>query len=121
MLKIYPISDPERLREVCDVCAVRCHPGMLAYEMNEDDELIGMCRFRLTDAGGEIHELTLKPGASDDEALIILNNAALSFLLSCGAVSAAYRTPPESRINALMAAHMAGVSVDIGAYLRCRG
>jgi len=122
MLKIYPIPSPERLAEVCGVCAVTPRPGTLAYEMNEGSELIGVCQFRLTDTGGEVYELTLKPGADDDEALIILGNAVLSFMLRCGAPTARFLTPDGSRIRTLMAAHLdENAHVNLAAYLRCKG
>lgn len=95
MLKVLPIQTKELQEELCLRCAIPFRPELLAYAATVDEELVGICQFKLTDKGGELHHLakvTDRPApedarardASDFEAMFVMGRGTLNFIDLCG-------------------------------------
>ena len=84
MLKVLPIQSKLRQEEICGLCHVTYNPDLLAYSAEVDGELRGICQFKLTAEGGEIHDLAPVEDTRDFEAMFVLGRGTLNFIDLCG-------------------------------------
>ena len=84
MLKVLPIQSKITQEEICLRCGVEYDPDLLAYSATVDDELAGVCQFKLTDKGGIIYDIAHANGSFDRQAIFVLGRAALNFIDLCG-------------------------------------
>ena len=90
MLKVLPIQTKEQQKEICEACSVCFNADLLAYAAYDDDALMGVCQFRLTANGGEIHDLAPANGTNSFESLFIMGRGTLNFIDLCGVHYARY-------------------------------
>ncbi len=101
MLKVLPIQSKAQQEEICKKCNVRYNPDLLAYAATVEDELVGVCQFKLTDKGGILYDLAKvcdhpEPHdrkarqASDFEAMFVMGRGTLNFIDLCGVHYATY-------------------------------
>jgi hypothetical protein len=91
MLKVLPIQSKISQEDICLRCDVKYNPDLLAYSATVDDELVGVCQFKLTDKGGIIYDLAPVKNTFDFEALFVLGRGTLNFIDLCGVHYAIYR------------------------------
>lgn len=91
MLKVLPIQSKITQEEICIRCGVSYDPDLLAYSATVDDELRGVCQFKLTDKGGVIYDLAPAKDTFDFEALFVLGRGTLNFIDLCGVHYAYFR------------------------------
>ena len=84
MLKVLPIQSKLSQEEICLRCGVKYDPDLLAYSATVNDELVGVCQFKLTDKGGMVYDLAPVQGKFDFEALFVLGRGTLNFIDLCG-------------------------------------
>ena len=84
MLKVLPIQSKLSQEEICLRCGVKYDPDLLAYSATVNDELVGVCQFKLTDKGGMLYDLAPVQGTFDFEALFVLGRGTLNFIDLCG-------------------------------------
>ncbi len=103
MLKVLPVQTKAEQELACSRCGVTYNPDLLAYAATVDDELVGVCQFRMDDGGGEIFDLAAMPGIDDFEAMFIMGRATLNFIDLCGVHYATYHGTPtdESLVRAI--------------------
>lgn len=90
MLKVLPIQSKLKQEEICVKCGVEYNPDLLAYAAYVDDELAGVCQFKLTDKGGLMYDIAPVLGSENREALFVMGRGALNFIDLCGVHSATY-------------------------------
>ena len=90
MLKVLPIQSKTTQEEICKKCNVKYDPDLMAYSATVDDELKGVCQFKLTDKGGMIYDLAPVAGTRDFEALFVMGRGTLNFIDLCGIHNAFY-------------------------------
>ena len=90
MLKVLPIQSKINQEEICLRCGVEYDPDLLAYSATVDDELAGVCQFKLTDKGGIVYDLAPAFDTFDFEALFVLGRGTLNFIDLCGVHSARF-------------------------------
>jgi len=90
MFTVKPIYDIELQKELCDFLNTPYIPESIAYfavELERDlttvKSVIGICQF-LPGETGEILSLIPAPGKEDDEAMIIMERAVMSFMHRSG-------------------------------------
>ncbi len=99
MLKVLPIQSKDRQKEICELCGISFHPDLLAYAATVDEELVGICQFKLTDKGGVLYDLAKVPNreenkaCSDFEAMFVMGRGTLNFIDLCGVHYATYEGP----------------------------
>ena len=91
MLKVLPIQSKISQEEICLRCGVKYDPDLLAYSATVDDELAGVCQFKLTDKGGMVYDLAPVKDSFDFEAMFVLGRGTLNFIDLCGVHYAIYR------------------------------
>ena len=91
MLKVLPIQSKISQEEICLRCGVKYDPDLLAYSATVDDELAGVCQFKLSDKGGLIYDLAPVKDSFDFEAMFVLGRGTLNFIDLCGVHYAIYR------------------------------
>ena len=91
MLKVLPIQSKITQEEICLRCGVKYDPDLLAYSATVDDELAGVCQFKLSDKGGLIYDLAPVMDSFDFEAMFVLGRGTLNFIDLCGVHYAIYR------------------------------
>ena len=91
MLKVLPIQSKINQEEICLRCGVEYDPDLLAYSATVDDELAGVCQFKLTDKGGMVYDLASVKDSFDFEAMFVLGRGTLNFIDLCGVHYAIYR------------------------------
>ena len=91
MLKVLPIQSKISQEEICLRCGVKYDPDLLAYSATVDDQLAGVCQFKLSDKGGLIYDLASVKGSFDFEAMFVLGRGTLNFIDLCGVHYAIYR------------------------------
>ena len=90
MLKILPIQSKDLQEEIAKKCNVTYRPELLAYAASVDEELVGICQFKLTAEGGFLYDLATVVGhkedaeCSDFEALFVMGRGTLNFIDLCG-------------------------------------
>ena len=90
MLKVLPIQSKLRQEEICLKCKIKYNPDLLAYAATVDEELVGICQFKLTDKGGVLYDLAKVPDrtenkeCSDFEAMFVMGRGTLNFIDLCG-------------------------------------
>ena len=90
MLKILPIQSKLQQEEICLRCNIKYEPDLLAYSATVNEELVGICQFKLSDKGGEIYDLAKIPDREEDkecsdfEALFVMGRGTLNFIDLCG-------------------------------------
>ena len=91
MLKVLPIQSKLTQEEICLRCNVKYDPDLLAYSATVDDELAGVCQFKLTDKGGMVYDLAPVKDGFDFEAMFVLGRGTLNFIDLCGVHYAFYK------------------------------
>ena len=91
MLKVLPIQSKISQEETCLRCGIKYDPDLLAYSATVDDELAGICQFKITDKGGMIYDLAPAKNSVDFEALFVLGRGTLNFIELGGVHNAFYR------------------------------
>ncbi len=97
MLKILPIQSKEMQEDICKKCNVIYRPELLAYAASVNEELVGICQFKLTAEGGVLYDLATVQGHTEDaecsdfEALFVMGRGTLNFIDLCGVHRAYYR------------------------------
>lgn len=84
MLKISPIQTKEQQKQICELCDVEFDADLLAYAAFDDNELEGVCQFKLTDKGGIIKSFAPTKGRNNRDALFVLGRGTLNFIDLCG-------------------------------------
>ena len=90
MFKVLPIQSKDTQKELCERCGVAFDADLLAYAVSVDDEFAGICQFKLTDKGGEIHDIAPSLEKNDPDALFVMGRGALNFIDLCGVHFARY-------------------------------
>ena len=101
MLKVLPIQSKSEQEALCVRCNIEYDPDMLAYLATVNDEVVGICQFKVTAEGGIIRHIAKvadrpepqDPAArekADLEALFVMGRGALNFIDLCGVKKAAY-------------------------------
>ena len=90
MLKVLPIQSKITQEEICIRCGVKYDADLLAYSATVDDQLRGVCQFKLTDKGGIISDLAPAKDTFDFEALFVLGRGTLNFIDLCGVHNASF-------------------------------
>ena len=93
MFKVLPIQSKDTQRELCERCGVSYNADLLAYAVSVDDKFAGICQFKLTDKGGEIHDIApslCEGDPQDPDALFVMGRGALNFIDLCGVHFARY-------------------------------
>ena len=85
MLTVLPIQTKDEQKELCNTCGVDFLLNAFAYRA-DDNGFIGICQFTFENNSGYIHNLTYAPGVEDNEAMIIMLRAAMSFMHRCGLI-----------------------------------
>ena len=114
MLKVLPVQSKAQQEELCKKCNIRYNPDLLAYAATVEDELVGICQFKLTDKGGVLYDLAKvcdRPvsadkqarQASDFEAMFVMGRGTLNFIDLCGVHTATYvgKDPDEGLLRAI--------------------
>ncbi len=91
MFAVKPLQDKNIQRELCTLLNTEYISDSLAYfaaDLNEDGTsilgIIGILQFRMSAEEAEILTLVPAPGKEDDEAMIIMERAAMSFMHRSG-------------------------------------
>jgi hypothetical protein len=109
MLKVLPIQSKEQQKEICEKCQISYQPDLLAYAASVDDELVGICQFKMTDQGGFLYDLakvidhTENKECSDFEAMFVMGRGTLNFIDLCGVHRAFFcgKNPDDSLLRAI--------------------
>lgn len=86
MLTVFPIQTKDEQKELCEICGVEFIENAFAYKA-DDNGFIGICQFTFENDCGYIKNLSYAPNAEDNEAMIIMLRAAMSFMLRCGIIN----------------------------------
>lgn len=86
MLTVFPIQSKQEQEELCALCGVEFIANAFAYRA-DDDGFIGICQFTFENDCGYIQNLSYAPGVVDNEAMIIMLRAAMSFMFRCGLIN----------------------------------
>jgi len=90
MLKVLPVQSKAEQEALCQKCNTPFRPDALAYAATVDDDLVGICQFKLTAEGGVLYDLAkvvdhVEPVAgSDFEAMFVMGRGTLNFIDLCG-------------------------------------
>lgn len=91
MFAVKPLEDKNVQRELCALLNTEYMPDSLAYfaaDLNDDGSailgIIGILQFKMSEESGEILTLIPAIGKEDDEAMIIMERAAMSFMWRSG-------------------------------------
>ena len=109
MLKVLPVQSKLRQEEICLKCKIQYKPDLLAYAATVDEELVGICQFKLTDKGGVLYDLAKisdrkeNKECSDFEAMFVMGRGTLNFIDLCGVHYATYEgdNPDDSLLRAI--------------------
>lgn len=103
MLKVLPIQSKAEQEAICLRCGVTYNPDLLAYSAAVDGELRGVCQFKLTAEGGELHDLAPVIGVEDFESMFVLGRGTLNFIDLCGVHYARFlgKTDNETLLKAV--------------------
>lgn len=85
MLTVLPIQSKDEQRELCALCNVNFIENAFAYRA-DDGDFIGICQFTFENNCGYIKNLAYAPGVEDNEAMIIMLRATMSFMHRCGLI-----------------------------------
>ena len=85
MLTVLPIQSKKEQEELCIICGVDFLENAFAYRA-DDGDFIGICQFVFENNDGHIKNLTYAPGVEDNEAMIIMLRATMSFMHRCGII-----------------------------------
>ena len=85
MLTVLPIQTKDEQKELCALCGVEFLDNAFAYRA-DDNGFIGICQFTFENNKGYIKNLSYAPNIVDNEAMIIMLRAAMSFMFRCGLV-----------------------------------
>ena len=86
MLTVFPIQSKQEQAELCALCGVNFIENAFAYRA-DDGDFIGICQFTFENNCGYIKNLSYAPSALDNEAMIIMLRATMSFMYRCGLVN----------------------------------
>ncbi len=91
MFAVKPLQDKNVQKELCTLLNTEYIPDSLAYfaaDLTEDGTailgIIGILQFKMSESAGEILTLVPADGKEDDEAMIIMERAAMSFMWRSG-------------------------------------
>lgn len=110
MLKVLPVQSKAQQETLCLKCNVTYNPELLAYAATVDEELVGICQFKLTDKGGFLYDLakvtdrtTENAECSDFEAMFVMGRGTLNFIDLCGVHRAYFcgKDPDDSLLRAI--------------------
>lgn len=93
MLIVRPIQDKRIQEELCKKAGVRYHSEAMAYFAAESEDLgttlktlLGVLQFDIGKESAVLYSAAKMPDTDDDEAMIIMGRAAMSFMhRTCGA------------------------------------
>lgn len=83
MLTVLPIQSKDEQKELCTLCGVTYLENAFAYRA-DDGCFIGICQFTFENDCGYIKNLVNAPNVVDNEAMIIMLRATMSFMHRCG-------------------------------------
>ena len=86
MLTVLPIQTKDEQKDLCTKCNVEFIENAFAYKA-DDNGFIGICQFTFENDCGYIKNLSYAPNVEDNEAMIIMLRAAMSFMFRCGITS----------------------------------
>ena len=109
MLKVLPIQSKNQQKEICEKCQIEYQPDLLAYAASVDDELVGICQFKMTDQGGFLYDLAKVIGRTENkecvdfEAMFVMGRGTLNFIDLCGVHRAYFcgNNPDDSLLRAI--------------------
>jgi len=91
MFAVKPLQDKSVQSQLCSLLDTEYIPDSLAYfaaDLEDDGTaikgIIGILQFSMNDEEGEILTLIPAPGKEDDEAMIIMERACMSFMWRSG-------------------------------------
>ncbi len=86
MLTVLPIQSKIEQEQLCKVCGIEFYENAFAYRA-DDGDFIGICQFTFENDCGYIKHLAYAPNVEDNEAMIIMLRATMSFMNRCGLVN----------------------------------
>ena len=86
MLTVLPIQSKDEQKILCDICGIDFIENAFAYKA-DDNGFIGVCQFTFENDCGYIKNLSYAPNVEDNEAMIIMLRATMSFMHRCGLVN----------------------------------
>ena len=116
MLKVLPIQSKLTQEEICLRCNVKYDPDLLAYSATVDDELAGVCQFKLTDKGGMVYDLAPVKDSFDFEAMFVLGRGTLNFIDLCGVHYAFYKGAVDDEQSERLITAVGFKKTDEGSY-----
>jgi len=93
MIEVLPIQSKSEQEQICSLCNVDYNEILLAYGALIDDQLVGVCQFKITKQGGIIFDLASVNIPNSFEVLFILGRATLNFIDLCGVHEAYIHSP----------------------------
>lgn len=94
MLIVRPIQNKELQKNLCEKAGIGFEAEAMAYLAAESDDLgvtlrefLGVLQFDLDAKGARLYPTAQMPGVQDEEAMIIMGRAAMSFMHRSGANS----------------------------------
>jgi len=91
MFAVKPLIDKDVQKELCEILSTEFIPDALAYfaaDLADDgssiEGMIGILQFTMSEEIGEILTLIPFPGKEEDEAMIIMERACMSFMWRSG-------------------------------------
>lgn len=84
MLKVLPIQEKQEQEMLCQRCHVPFRTESLAYKAIVDDEIRGICQFKMDAEGGKILDFASVPDGYEFEPMFVMGRAALNFIDLCG-------------------------------------
>ena len=102
MFVVRAIQDKKLQEKICSILKTEYRPNALAYfaaDLKDDgteiDKFISICQFYLS-RDGEIVDLTAADGRDNDEAVIVMLRAVMSFMYRCGIKRATFSSDATS-------------------------
>lgn len=80
MLIVKPVQDKSEQEKYCAECMTGFEPDALCYAAFVDDELVGICQFRIMAGGAHIIDLCRAKGTDDLDALFIMGRQTMNFI-----------------------------------------
>lgn len=85
MLTVLPIQSKNEQKDLCKICNIEFLEHAFAYRA-DDGDFIGICQFTFENDAGYIKNLSYAPNVEDNEAMIIMLRATMSFMHRCGLI-----------------------------------
>ena len=84
MLEVLPVQSKQEQEALCARCNVPFDTELLAYKALVDEELRGICQFKMDNEGGKILHFASVPDQYEFEPMFVMGRATLNFIDLCG-------------------------------------